>query len=334
MNTDPSHSSRYKGAPPSAGPSVGDWWRGARPRTLGAGSVPVVLGTAAAGQAIWWRLAAALVVGAGLQVGVNYANDFFDGVRGVDTRERLGPPRLTATGAASPRAVLFAALVSLGVAAVAGLALALATEPLVILFVGALALMAAFLYSGGPRPYAGLGLGELMVFAFFGLMATAGSAFVMVEAVPAAAWWGGATLGFLAVAILVANNLRDIATDEASGKRTLAVRIGDRATRRLYRVAVVAAFATIALGVIVDIAVDGAGLPQWALFGLGAWALAIRPMEAVGSAAGRDLIPVLTGTAATHAACGLLMALGLVLGTVDQSSYDAVPAALMIWHTA
>jgi 1,4-dihydroxy-2-naphthoate octaprenyltransferase len=289
------------------------WWRGARPRTLGAGLVPVVLGTAAAGEVIWWRFAAALLVGAGLQIGVNYANDYFDGVRGVDTHERLGPPRLTATGAASPRAVLVAALVALGVAAVAGLALALATEPVLILGVGALALVAALLYSGGPRPYAGLGLGELMVFLFFGLMATCGSAFVMVETVPAAAWWGGAALGFLAVAILVANNLRDIATDEASGKRTLAVRIGDRATRRLYRATVVAAFATIAAGVIVGIAVDGAGLPQWALVGLVSWVLAIRPMEAVGSATGRALIPVLTGTAATHAACGLLTALGLVL---------------------
>jgi 1,4-dihydroxy-2-naphthoate octaprenyltransferase len=289
------------------------WWRGARPRTLGAGLVPVVLGAAAAGEVIWWRLVAALLVAAGLQVGVNLANDYFDGIRGVDTHERLGPPRLTASGVTTPRAVLTAALVSLGVAAVTGLALALATEPLLILGVGALALIAALLYSGGPRPYAGLGLGELMVFLFFGLMATCGTAFVMVETVPAAAWWGGAVMGWLAVAILVANNLRDIPTDEASGKRTLAVRIGDRATRRLYRATVVAAFATLALGVIVGAADDGAGLPQWALLGLGAWVLAIRPMDAVGSATGRGLIPVLTGTAATHAACGLLTALGLVL---------------------
>ncbi len=311
MSADDGGSVRVSAAP--APHSLILWWRGARPRTLGAGLVPVVLGAAAAGEVIWWRLAAALIVGAGLQVGVNYANDYFDGVRGVDTRERLGPPRLTASGGASPRAVLTAALIALGVAAIAGLALALATEPVLILFVGALALVAAVLYSGGPRPYAGLGLGEVMVFVFFGLMATAGTAFVMVETVPAAAWWGGAVLGFLAVAILVANNLRDIATDEGSGKRTLAVRLGDHATRRLYRATVVVAFATIAVGVIVDIAVEGAGLPQWGLFGLGAWVLAIRPMEAAGSATGRDLIPLLTGTAATHAACGLLMALGLAL---------------------
>jgi 1,4-dihydroxy-2-naphthoate octaprenyltransferase len=306
-------------AAPTAG-SLGLWWRGARPRTLGAGLVPVVLGTAAAGHVIWWRLAAAIVVAAGLQVGVNYANDYFDGTRGVDTERRVGPTRLTATGAVAPGAVLTAALACLGVAAVAGLALAIATEPVLILFVGALALIAAVAYSGGPRPYAGLGLGEVMVFAFFGLMATCGTAFVMVETVPAAAWWCGGAIGFLAVAILVANNLRDIATDEAAGKRTLAVRIGDAATRRLYRATMIAAFVTLVAGVFVGIAVDGAGLPQWALFGLAAWVVAIRPMDAVGSADGRDLIPVLTGTAATHAAFGLSTALGLVLGTWDQAS--------------
>ena len=289
------------------------WVHGARPRTLGAGLVPVIVGTAASGQPIAWRVAAALLVAAGLQIGVNLANDYFDGVRGVDTEERLGPPRLTQSGAATPRAVLIAALISLSVAAVAGLALALATSPILILVVGALALAAALLYSGGPRPYAGLGLGELMVFVFFGLMATGGTAYVMVQTVPAAAWWSGATLGFLAVAILVANNLRDIATDQTSGKRTLAVRIGDARTRRLYRSCVIAAFATIVVGVAVYIADDAAGITQWALLGLLAWVTAIRPMEQVGTATGRDLIPVLTGTATTHAACGLLMALGLAL---------------------
>ncbi len=289
------------------------WWQGARPRTLGAGLVPVVVGAAAAGHVIWWRLGAALVVAAGLQIGVNYANDYFDGVRGVDTAERVGPPRLTAGGHASPRAVLAAAAIALGFAAAAGLALALVTAPVAVLAVGAVALAAAALYSGGPKPYAGLGLGELMVFVFFGLMATAGTAFVMVETIPAAAWWGGAAMGFLAVAILVANNLRDIATDAAGGRRTLAVRLGDRRTRLLYRGVVVAAFATIVAAVLVGIAWPDAGTTQWALFGLAAWVLAIRPMEAVGSATGRELIPVLVGTAATHAACGLLLALGLAL---------------------
>jgi len=292
---------------------VNVWVRGARPRTLGAGLVPVVVGAAAAGDVVWWRFAFALLVAAGLQIGVNLLNDYFDGVRGVDTPDRLGPPRLTASGAASPRAVLAAALVSLGLAAACGLALALVTSPAPILAVGALALLAAVGYSGGPRPYAGLGLGELMVFLFFGLMATCGTAYVMVETVPAAAWWGGSALGLLAVAILVANNLRDIPTDEVSGKRTLAVRLGEARTRLLYRGCVVSAFAVIAIGVLVFIAGESVGITQWSLFALLAWVPAIRPMGLVGRTSGRGLIPVLVGTASTHAAFGLLLALGLIL---------------------
>jgi len=289
------------------------WWQGARPRTLGAGLVPVIAGAAAAPELVAWRLAAALVVAAGLQIGVNLANDYFDGVKGVDTHERLGPPRLTASGAASPRAVLTAALVSVAVAGVAGLMLALATTPVLILLVGALAIAATFLYSGGPRPYAGLGLGELMVFLFFGLAATCGTTFVMVETVTADSWWTGAVLGLLAVAILEANNLRDIPTDAASGKRTLAVRIGDRATRALYGTLVIGAFLTIVAGVVTYLLDESVGLVQWGLFGLVAWPFALRPLEVVRTATGRALIPVLTGTATTHAVCGLAMALGLCL---------------------
>ncbi|HWL90027.1 MAG TPA: 1,4-dihydroxy-2-naphthoate polyprenyltransferase [Actinomycetota bacterium] len=286
---------------------------GARPRTLGAGIVPVLVGAAAAERFIAWRFIAALLVAFGLQIGVNFANDYFDGIRGVDTPERIGPPRLVATGVASPPAVLIAALASIGIAGFAGLALALATAPVLILLVGALALVATFAYSGGPRPYAGLGLGEVMVFLFFGVMATCGTAFVMTESVPAAAWWCGAVLGFLAVAILVANNLRDIPTDSATGKRTLAVRLGDRRTRTLYRSSVVAAFVTIVLGVIGFIADERIGLTQWGLLGLAGWIVAIRPMEGVGVATGRELVPVLSGTALVHATTGLLLALGLVL---------------------
>ncbi|MGZ8646323.1 MAG: 1,4-dihydroxy-2-naphthoate polyprenyltransferase [Actinomycetota bacterium] len=297
--------------------SLALWWRGARPRTLGLGMMPVLVGVASAGHVVAWRLIAALVVAAGLQIGVNLANDYFDGVRGVDTHERMGPPRLVASGAATPRAVLAAALISLGLAAICGSALALATTPALILGVGAIALVAALLYSGGPRPYAGLGLGELTVFAFFGLMATCGSAYVMVETVPAAAWWSGVVMGLLAVAVLVANNLRDIPTDEASGKRTLAVRLGDRRTRMLYRACIVGAFATIVAGVLAFIMNESIGLTQWGLFGLIAWPLAIRPLERIRTATGRDLIPVLTGTAALHAACGLSLALGLALSHID-----------------
>jgi 1,4-dihydroxy-2-naphthoate polyprenyltransferase len=292
---------------------VSEWVAGARPRTLGAGIIPVLVGTAAAERFIAWRFGAALLVAIGLQVGVNYLNDYFDGIRGVDTPERVGPTRLVSSGVASPVAVLIAALASIAVAGFAGLALALVTQPVLILFVGALALVAAFAYSGGPRPYAGLGLGEVMVFVFFGLMATCGTAFVMAERVPAAAWWCGSALGFLAVAILVANNLRDIPTDAAADKRTLAVRLGDRRTRTLYRACVVSAFATIVLGVVAFIVDERIGLTQWGLLGLAGWIPAIRPMEAVGVATGPELVSVLSGTAAVHAGTGLLLALGLVL---------------------
>jgi 1,4-dihydroxy-2-naphthoate octaprenyltransferase len=275
--------------------------------------VPVLVGTAAAGEVIWWRFAAALLVAAGLQVGVNLANDYFDGTRGVDTRDRVGPPRLTQSGAASPRAVLLAALASIAVAGFSGLALALATQPVLILIVGGLAILAGLLYSGGPRPYAGLGLGEVMVFLFFGLLATCGTTFVMVETVPSSSWWCGVTMGLLAVAILEANNIRDIETDAAAGKRTLAVRIGDRHARALYGTLVIGAFGAIAAGVLAHLLNDAVGLTQWGLVGLAAWPLAIRPLEAVRIASGPALIPVLVDTAKLHAATGLLLSAGLVL---------------------
>lgn len=286
------------------------WWHGVRPRTLGASVAPVIVGIAAAGRTVLWRSACALVVGVALQIGANLANDYHDGVRGVDTHERLGPPRLTASGMAPPRAVLAAALLCILAAGVAGLALALATT-LWLVPIGAVAMLALWLYSGGPRPYAGLGLAELMVFVFFGVMATAGTAYVNAETVSAAAWWASVPMGLLIVAILEANNIRDIPTDEATGKRTLAVRIGSRRARLLYRGLLVLAYVTVVMGPLVGIADEDVGLPMWALLALASWPLAIRPMEVVGPAEGRDLIPVLTGTSLLTLVFGVLLALGL-----------------------
>jgi 1,4-dihydroxy-2-naphthoate octaprenyltransferase len=286
------------------------WVQGARPRTLGASITPVVVGTAAAGVFVPWRFVAALLVGLGLQVGVNLANDYHDGVRGVDTRERLGPPRLTSSGLAPARSVLIASLGCILVAGVSGLALAAATTWWLVP-IGALAMLALWLYSGGPRPYAELGLGEVMVFLFFGVMATAGSAYVQAETVPAAAWWASVPMGLLAVAILVANNLRDIPTDAVAGKRTLAVRLGDRRTRTLYRVCIVGAFAAIVLATLVDVLDEGSGLSPWSLLALAAAVAAVGPFQRVGQAQGRDLIPVLVATARLQVAFGAAFALGL-----------------------
>ena len=286
------------------------WARGARPRTLGASITPVLVGTAAAGTAIAWRFVAALLVGLGLQVGVNFANDFNDGIRGVDTAARVGPPRLTSSGVATPRSVLIASLACILVAGLAGLALAAATTWWLVP-IGAIAMLALWLYSGGPRPYADLGLGELMVFVFFGVMATAGSAYVEVETVPNAAWWASVPMGLLAVAILVANNLRDIPTDAVAGKRTLAVRLGERRTRRFYRLCISGAFVAVLVAVIVDAIDRGSGLPAWSLLAFGAAVAAVEPMRAIGRASGRALIGVLVGTARLQIVFGVLLALGL-----------------------
>lgn len=283
------------------------WLIGARPRTLPAAVVPVVLGAAAAvgaDQAVWWRAAGALVVSLALQVGVNYANDYSDGVRGTDAR-RVGPVRLVASELAAPAAVKRAALIAFSVAAAAGLVLAAATSWWLI-GVGVAAVMAAWGYTGGPRPYGYLGLGEVFVFLFFGLVATTGTTFVIAEHVPAVSWLAGCASGCLACALLVVNNLRDIPTDQASGKRTLAVRIGDRRTRLLYVALLVATFVLVAA-----IAVFAR---SWAIVAAAGTPLAIAPVRAVvGGARGAALIPVLGATGRVQLVVGLLAAGGIAV---------------------
>ena len=288
--------------------TAAEWIEGARPRTLPAAIAPIAVGTgvaAAVGSAIPLRAALALVVMVAAQVGVNYANDYSDGGRGTD-RERVGPVRLVGQGLARPSAVRAAALASLGVSAVAGLALVGLTGQWWLLAVGAISLAAAWLYTGGPKPYGYLGLGEVSVFVFFGIVPVAGTTYVQVLAFPAAAWVAGTGVGAVICAVLVANNLRDIPTDASTGKRTLAVRMGDRATRALYVVLIASAFAVIAPLTLL-------GLP-WASLGLLALPLSVRPVLAVTrGAVGPALIAVLQGTGLLVLGYGLMLGLGLAL---------------------
>ena len=289
-----------------AGTSTADWVAGARVRTLPAAVVPVAVGTAVAHAetgAIWWRALVAGVVSLALQLGVNYANDYSDGIRGTDD-DRVGPMRLVASGAATPGAVKGAALLSFAVAAVAGLSLA-AVSSWWLLLVGASAIAAAWGYTGGPRPYGYAGLGELFVFVYFGLVATAGTAFVQTEQLTALAVVVSVPVGLLAVALLITNNLRDIPGDTVAGKRTLAVRLGDAGTRT--------AFVTTIVGVLVVMAATSVDRP-WAWLGVLAAPLAVAPIRTIRSGAvGRELIAVLAGTGRLQLAAGLLFALGVAL---------------------
>ena len=282
------------------------WILGARPRTLPAAVVPVLVGTAvAAGSGIiWWRAAAALVVALALQVAVNYANDLSDGLRGTDGPERVGPQRLVGSGLATPQEVRLAMLVAFGVAAMAGLLLAAAVTPWLLL-VGVASVAAGWFYTGGPRPYGYLGLGEVFVFVFFGLVATVGSAYVHQRQVPAIARLAATAVGFLACSLLVVNNLRDRPGDAEVGKRTLAVRLGDRRTRLLYVALLDGALVVGSLCALER---------RWAALVLGAGILAGPAVRIVlGGAEGRDLVDVLGRTGRTQLAAGALLALGLAL---------------------
>ena len=284
-----------------------DWLAGARPRTLPAAVAPVLAGTGVAAYvdtAVWWKAALALLVSLALQVGVNYANDYSDGIRGTDA-DRVGPMRLVGSGTASPQAVKTAAFLAFGVAAVAGLVLA-ATSAWWLVAVGAVCVLAAWFYTGGGKPYGYLGLGEVMVFVFFGLVAVVGTTFVQTGTWEWPALYAGVGVGALACAILVANNLRDIPTDTVAGKRTLAVRLGDERTRGLYALLVAAAVAAV-------VAV-AAATTWWALLGLGFLARIAGPTrDVLRGASGPALIPVLAATGISEVIWAALVAAPLLV---------------------
>jgi len=236
-------------APPKA--TLGDWISAARVQTLPIGIAPVALGTAAAFLLArdedgpgwhWLRALLCLIVGVSLQVGVNFANDYSDGVRGTD-RLRVGPQRLTASGRAKPRTVLIVAFIFFGIAAVAGIIIVIRTEYWWLLGVGAACILAAWLYTGGKRPYGYYGLGELFAFIFFGLVATAGTTFVLADTVTIESWLAGVAIGLIACAALMVNNIRDREQDARVGKRTLAVLIGELPARVVFAVFILSPFA-------------------------------------------------------------------------------------------
>jgi 1,4-dihydroxy-2-naphthoate octaprenyltransferase len=291
----------------TAAPTAAHWVAGARPRTLPAAVSPVLAGTAVAvydDAAVWWKALLALVVALALQVAVNYANDYSDGVRGTDN-DRVGPMRLVGSGTATPGAVKRAAFLAFGVAAVAGLVLA-ATTAWWLALVGLLCVLAAWFYTGGSKPYGYLGLGEVMVFCFFGLVAVIGTSYVQSQTWRLPAFYAAVGIGAIACAILVANNLRDIPTDRASGKLTLAVRLGDSRTRALY----------VLLMLLALVALAGVALTTswWALLALVYVVPGARACRVVSSGAGGSaLIPVLQMTGVGELAYGLGLLVGLAI---------------------
>jgi 1,4-dihydroxy-2-naphthoate polyprenyltransferase len=282
------------------------WLAGARPRTLPAALAPVLVGTGVAAALDGVRpvtAVLALVVSLALQVAVNYANDYSDGTRGTDAA-RVGPMRLVGSGAANPRQVLVAALLSFAVAGAAGLALA-ALSSWWLVAVGAVCMAAAWTYTGGPLPYGYRALGEVFVFVFFGPVAVVGTTFVQTGTLPGLAFAASVPPGLLIVAILVVNNLRDIEGDAAVGKRTLAVLLGERGTRTAFAALFVVAFAVVAA--------IGVQRP-WALVALLAVPLAVPPARTVLSGGrGPVLIGALQGTGLVTLVTGVLLGAGLAL---------------------
>jgi 1,4-dihydroxy-2-naphthoate octaprenyltransferase len=285
--------------------TLSQWVEGARPRTLPAAVAPVLVGTGAAyalHRANGAYALLALLVALALQIGVNYANDYSDGIRGTD-QQRVGPVRLVGQGLANPGNVKLLAMLSFASAAVLGLALVALSQAFVMILVGAASIGAAWYYTGGRRPYGYCGLGEVFVFVFFGLVATLGTTYTQANAVSAASVAGAVGVGAIASAILVANNLRDIPTDQAHGKRTLAVRLGQARTRTLYAALLTVAFACVLVAGVIH---------PTALIALLSFVLALPLLRRVlRGALGGDLVPVLSGTGQFELVYAVLLALGL-----------------------
>jgi 1,4-dihydroxy-2-naphthoate polyprenyltransferase len=283
----------------------------ARPRTLPAAIAPVLVGTSAAVEGTddlrVGAFLAALIGSVFIQVGTNLANDYSDARRGADSMDRLGPVRVTASGLVAPRRVLVATWVAFAVAVAAGIYLTALAGP-VILAVGVVSILAGVLYTGGPRPYGYEGLGEAFVFLFFGLVAVNGSYFVQVERLDWLPFALSLPVGFLATAILVVNNVRDIDTDRRAGKRTLAVRLGRERARALYVGLLLSAYVALPVGLL---AADG---PAWGLLALASLPLAARPVRAVRTRTdGPALNAALAATGALLAAFSLLLTVGLLI---------------------
>jgi 1,4-dihydroxy-2-naphthoate octaprenyltransferase len=290
------------------------WVMAARPRTLPAAIAPVLVGTAAAVEAAGHlprvgAFIAALIGSIFIQIGTNLANDYSDARRGADTADRLGPVRVTSAGLVTPRRVLNATWIAFGVAVACGIYLA-AVAGIVIILIGALSIAAGVLYTGGPRPYGYAGLGEVFVFLFFGLVAVNGSYYVQLEQLDALPLGLSIAIGFIATAILVVNNVRDLETDRRAGKMTLAVRMGRHNAVVLYRGLVLGAF------VVLPLALLAGGGSAWPLIGLLALPMAFKPMRAMTNRTdGPALNGALAGTGALLGVFSLLVSIGLLLAS-------------------
>jgi 1,4-dihydroxy-2-naphthoate octaprenyltransferase len=289
------------------------WLMAARPRTLPAAIAPVLVGTAAAVEWVGHlprvgAFFAALLGSVFIQIGTNLANDYSDAKRGADTADRLGPVRVTSAGLVAPQRVLTATWVAFAIAVACGIYLATVAGA-VILVIGAFSIAAGVLYTGGPRPYGYAGLGEVFVFLFFGLVAVNGSYYVQVEQLDALPLGLSIAVGFLATAILVVNNVRDVDTDRRAGKTTLAVRMGRQNAVVLYRLLILGAY------LVLPITLIGADTSPWPLIGLASLPLAIPPLRTMSNRTGAALNEALAGTGALLGVFSLLVSVGLLLGS-------------------